>query len=86
MLELSQSLKEDFTVPEKKQFHIHRLLQIRLDFALLAQSAVTLELKLHGGRAYAASSNVSRRFREAAFLPIQAPTEVQLRWILSKLK
>ena len=84
--ELSQSLKEDFTVPEKKQFHIHRLLQIRLDFALLAQSAVNLELKLHGGRAYAASSNVSRRFREAAFLPIQAPTEVQLRWILSKLK
>ena len=79
-----RSLKEDLQSENKSQ--INRLLQIRLDFALLAQSAVNLEHKLHGGRAYAASSPVARRLREAAFLPIQAPTEVQLRWILSKLK
>lgn len=65
---------------------IRELLQIRLEFAQLAISAVNLELKLQGGRAYATSSASSRRFREAAFLPIQAPTEVQLKWILSQLK
>ena len=84
--ELSKGLREDHTDPSENRSQINRLLQIRLDFALLAQSAVNLEHKLHGGRAYAASSPVARRLREAAFLPIQAPTEVQLRWILSKLK
>ena len=84
--ELSQGLRDDHTDPRETKSQINRLLQIRLDFALLAQSAVNLEHKLHGGRAYAASSPVSRRLREAAFLPIQAPTEVQLRWILSKSK
>ena len=63
---------------------IKRLLKIRLNFALLASASVSLEYKLCGGAAYSISSPVSRRLREAAFLPIQAPTEVQLRWILSQ--
>ena len=63
---------------------INKLLQVRLNFALLASASVNLEYKLCGGSAYSISSPVSRRLREAAFLPIQAPTEVQLRWILSQ--
>lgn len=59
------------------------LLRLRLDWARLAMEAVLLELKAVGGRGYLASSPTARRLREAAFLPIQAPTEVQLRWALS---
>lgn len=59
------------------------LIRLRLEAATLAQRAVGLEARLVGGRGYLASSGVSRRYREAAFLPIQSPTEAQLRWELS---
>lgn len=59
------------------------LIKLRLDAATLAQRAVGLEARLVGGRGYLASSGISRRYREAAFLPIQSPTEAQLRWELS---
>lgn len=59
------------------------LLALRLEVAALAGEAVQLELKAAGGRGYLSASGTARRLREAAFLPIQAPTEVQLRWALS---
>lgn len=62
---------------------VQDLLRLRLRWALLAREAVGLELASAGGRGYLRSSPTARRVREAAFLPIQAPTEVQLRWLLS---
>lgn len=61
------------------------LLQIRLDAALLTGSATRLEGKTVGGKGYATSSPTARRAREAAFLPVQSPTESHLRWELRKL-
>jgi len=60
------------------------LLQLRLRAARLAGDAVRLELAAAGGRGYLRTGATARRLREAAFLPIQAPTEVQLRWTLSR--
>ncbi|MCA1189441.1 MULTISPECIES: acyl-CoA dehydrogenase family protein [unclassified Saccharopolyspora] len=60
------------------------LLRLRLDAARTAGAASRLEAAVTGGRGYAATSPTSRRLREAAFLPIQAPTEGQLRWELSR--
>ena len=62
----------------------HRaLLELRLFWGQLAPAAVALEAKLVGGRGYMRNAPTARRVREAAFLPIQAPTEVQLRWLLT---
>jgi alkylation response protein AidB-like acyl-CoA dehydrogenase len=60
------------------------LLRLRLDAARLAVQATRLEATVRGGAGYLADGDVSRRLREAAFLPIQAPTEGQLRWELSR--
>lgn len=60
------------------------LVRLRLESAQLAAAAVTLEAKVVGGRGYAMASPTARRLREAAFLPVQAPTEGQLRWELSR--
>jgi alkylation response protein AidB-like acyl-CoA dehydrogenase len=60
------------------------VLALRLRWSQLATEAVRLELCVSGGRGYMASSPTARRVREAAFLPIQAPTEVLLRWLLSR--
>ena len=59
-------------------------LRLRLDAALFAGAACRLELCLTGGRGYVASSATARRTREALFLPIQSPTESELRWMLSR--
>ena len=59
------------------------LLEVRLRAGRLAVEAVALEAKVAGGRGYLLDSGTARRLREAAFLPVQAPTEVQLRWLLS---
>ena len=60
------------------------LLALRLEVAGVAAEAVHVELKAAGGRGYLRASGTARRLREAAFLPVQAPTEVQLRWALSR--
>jgi alkylation response protein AidB-like acyl-CoA dehydrogenase len=57
---------------------------LRLDAATLAVEATRLELALTGGAAYALCTAANRRFREAAFLPIQSPSEGQLRWELKQ--
>lgn len=59
--------------------------QLRLDASLVAGEATRLEAALAGGRGYVASSGTSRRFREAAFLPVQSPSEGQLRWEITSL-
>ncbi len=61
-------------------------LELRLAAMRLACTAVGLEAKVKGGRAYLAESPTARRQREAAFLPIQTPTEGQLRWELQRLR
>ncbi|CAL8897780.1 acyl-CoA dehydrogenase family protein [Kocuria varians] len=61
------------------------LLQLRLDAALLTGEATRLEAKVVGGRGYALNSPTARRAREAAFLPVQSPTEGHLRWELRRL-
>lgn len=61
------------------------VLRLRLDAALLTGRATRLEGKVVGGRGYARSSPTARRIREAAFLPVQSPTEGHLRWQLQKL-
>jgi alkylation response protein AidB-like acyl-CoA dehydrogenase len=60
------------------------LVRLRLDAARLATSATRLESKVVGGSGYARGSQTARRLREAAFLPIQSPTEGQLLWELSR--
>lgn len=60
------------------------LIRLRLDAAAAAVAATRLESTLAGGTGYATHSAANRRFREAAFLPIQSPSEGQLRWELSR--
>jgi alkylation response protein AidB-like acyl-CoA dehydrogenase len=60
------------------------LLRLRLDAATAALAATRLEFSVTGGTAYAVGSPANRRFREAAFLPIQSPSEGQLRWELTQ--
>lgn len=60
------------------------VLALRLRWSELATEAVHLELLAAGGRGYLSGSPTARRIREATFLPIQAPTEVLLRWLLSR--
>ncbi|MDO4632165.1 MAG: acyl-CoA dehydrogenase family protein [Corynebacterium sp.] len=62
------------------------LLELRLEAAEVAVAAANLEVRVAGGAGYAKSSPASRRFREAAFIPVQSPSEAQLRWELEKAK
>ncbi|MFC3849204.1 acyl-CoA dehydrogenase [Corynebacterium hansenii] len=66
------------------RFERSELLSMRLAAAEVASSAAALELRCAGGRGYAHRSDSSRRFREAAFIPVQSPSEGQLRWELSQ--
>ncbi|MEV7010089.1 acyl-CoA dehydrogenase family protein [Streptosporangium sp. NPDC051022] len=58
--------------------------QIRFDAAALTLAATRLEATARGGLGYVTSSPTNRRLREAAFLPAQSPSEIQLRWELSR--
>ena len=55
------------------------LARLRLDAMDVAARAVRLESAVRGAAGYLAGSSTARRVREAAFLPVQAPTEAQLR-------
>lgn len=63
-----------------------KLLELRLDAARAAVDATALEVRVAGGAGYAQSSPASRRFREAAFIPVQSPSETQLTWELRRAK
>lgn len=58
--------------------------RLRLDAARLVGQAVGVESAVVGGRGYVRTSPTARRLREAAFLPVQSPTEGQLRWELGR--
>jgi len=60
------------------------VIRLRLDAAHDAVAATRLESALAGGRGYRAGTAANRRFREAAFLPVQSPSEGQLRWELKQ--
>lgn len=62
------------------------LLELRLDAAQAAVAAANLEVRVAGGAGYAKNSPASRRFREAAFIPVQSPSESQLRWELARAR
>ena len=62
------------------------LLELRLDAAEVAVAAANIEVRVAGGAGYAKSSPASRRFREAAFIPVQSPSEAQLRWELERAR
>ncbi|MFV8051895.1 acyl-CoA dehydrogenase [Mycobacterium sp. 48b] len=63
---------------------VGQLIRLRLDAAGLAVDVTRLELSLTGGAAYTLGSAANRRFRETAFLPVQSPSEGQLRWELTR--
>ncbi|ANY25172.1 acyl-CoA dehydrogenase family protein [Gordonia terrae] len=62
------------------------LIRLRLDAARTAVSASRLEATVRGGAGYATASATNRRFRETAFIPIQSPSEGQLRWELAQFE
>jgi alkylation response protein AidB-like acyl-CoA dehydrogenase len=82
--EAEQRLRSLASHPDRTQIGTRDLLTLRLAWGRLAVEAVALEAKAVGGRGYMLHSGTARRLREAAFLPVQAPTEVQLRWLLSR--
>jgi alkylation response protein AidB-like acyl-CoA dehydrogenase len=65
------------TAPAKRE-----LLTLRLAAADVVSAAAALEIRTAGGKGYARRTDASRRFREAAFIPVQSPSEAQLRWEL----
>jgi alkylation response protein AidB-like acyl-CoA dehydrogenase len=65
--------------PSKKE-----LLTLRLTAAEIASDSAGLEIRTAGGKGYASRTPVSRRYREAAFIPVQSPSEAQLRWELDR--
>lgn len=77
-------LREFARAADRESTSIQELLQLRLDWGVLTGESVQLEAKVAGGRGYTRDSETGRRFREAAFLPVQSPTEIQLRWLLSR--
>lgn len=64
--------------PTKRQ-----LLSLRLAAAELSSASADLEVRTAGGKGYASRTSASRRYREAAFIPVQSPSEGQLRWELA---
>lgn len=64
----------------------YRALKVRKELAELAVQAVWLELEAAGGAGYLSESATARRLREAAFLPIQSPSFVQLRSELAQVE
>ena len=65
--------------PSKKE-----LLSLRLASAEIASASAALEIRTAGGKGYASRTPASRRYREAAFIPVQSPSEAQLRWELDR--
>ncbi len=43
-----------------------------------------LEIRTADGKGYASRTPTSRRYREAAFIPVQSQSEAQLRWELGR--
>lgn len=63
-----------------------KMLELRLAVAEITTAATVQEVRVSGGTGYTQSSPASRRFREAAFIPVQSPSETQLKWELGHAK
>ena len=81
---LSRGVRAASAAHQADAVHPAELVRVRLAAALLTGRATRLEQKIVGGRGYALASDTSRRAREAAFLPVQSPTETHLRHLLSR--
>lgn len=55
------------------------ILATRLEAGVLAKELTRVETLIAGSRAFVITSDVNRRYREATFIPLQAPSELQLR-------
>ncbi|QLB18222.1 acyl-CoA dehydrogenase family protein [Mannheimia granulomatis] len=66
--------------------HPKALFQARIDIVDVVAKTILLELQASGGRGYLKNdtSGFSRRWKEAAFLPVVTPSAVQLRIVLAK--
>lgn len=64
---------------------IHAIMRTRKQLSEVAMHAPQLELQAQGGAGYAAGSPTARRWREAAFLPLQTPTLAQLQHQLAAM-
>ncbi len=84
LVDLAQRIRQLSRTQQWTSIALRSLLQARLDIATLSVQATSLELAVTGGAAYRKDSPTARRLREAAFLPIQAPTVAQLRWELAR--
>ncbi|GAA4474581.1 hypothetical protein GCM10023190_08720 [Enteractinococcus fodinae] len=65
---------------------IQRLIAARLEAGVVATELTRLETITAGSRGFVTTSAVNRRSREATFIPLQAPTEAQLRTELASLR
>ena len=65
---------------------IQRLIAARLEAGVLATELTRLETITAGSRGFVTASDVNRRYREATFIPLQAPTEAQLRTELANMQ
>jgi alkylation response protein AidB-like acyl-CoA dehydrogenase len=66
------------------EVNMAEIIRLRLNAANVAVAATRLESALAGGQGYRSGTAANRRFREAAFLPVQSPSEGQLRWELKQ--
>lgn len=71
------------SVGTSEQAPREQLLGMRLDAAGVATTAAALESRTAGGKGYLDHSAAGRRLRESAFIPVQSPSEAQLRWELA---
>lgn len=62
-----------------------RVLELRMETGRLAVAGSALEIRTAGGKGYVITSDPNRRYREATFIPVQSPSEAQLRWELARL-
>lgn len=65
---------------------VQRLIAARLEAGVLANELTRLETITAGSRGFVTTSDVNRRYREATFIPLQAPTEAQLRTELAAMQ
>ncbi|GGG77035.1 acyl-CoA dehydrogenase family protein [Corynebacterium pelargi] len=84
--DIAELIRVQEALAEKDAPQPVKLLELRLAAAQAAVNATQLEVRVAGGAGYAQHSPASRRFREAAFLPVQSPSEAQLKWELDQAK
>lgn len=62
------------------------ILTMRYDAGRLGVELATLEMKTVGGKSFITTSDTNRRYRESTFIPLQSPSEAQLRWEIEQLR